>query len=75
MCVRGLAGTVIPNDLGAARFIEAAMAGTMNLVSNFVVGLVFWKMVNAIRQEQTLRGNVDKDFGDRVEKGVRAGSL
>jgi hypothetical protein len=75
MCVRGLAGTVIPNDLGAARFIEAAMAGTMNLVSNFVVGLVFSKMVNAIRQEQTLRGNVDKDFGDRVEKGVRAGSL
>jgi hypothetical protein len=75
MCVRGLAGTVIPNDLGAARFIAAAMAGTMNLVSNFVVGLVFSKMVNAIRQEQTLRGNVDKDFGDRVEKGVRAGSL
>ena len=75
MCVRGLAGTVIPNDLGAARFVEAAMAGTMNLVSNFVVGLVFSKMVNAIRQEQTLRGNVDKDFGDRVEKGVRAGSL
>ena len=71
----GWLGTVIPNDLGAARFIEAAMAETMNLVSNFVVGLVFSKVVNAIRQEQTLRGNVDKDFGDRVEKGVRAGSL
>jgi hypothetical protein len=48
---------VIPNGPGAARFIEAAMAGTVNRIS---------KVVNA---------NVDKDVGDRVEKGVRARSL
>ena len=46
---------VIPNGLGAARFIEAGMARTMNLVANFVVSLVFSKVVNAIGQEQTLR--------------------
>ncbi|MCW2650630.1 MAG: katA2 [Mycobacterium sp.] len=78
------------------------MATTVNWVSNIMVSLVFSKVVNAIRQEQTLRErlvnnivgnlfngvtepvvqrvfeyccNVDKDVGDRVEKGVRAGSL
>lgn len=30
---------VIPNGLGAARFVEAAMAGTVNLISNFTVSL------------------------------------
>ncbi|MDT5229719.1 MAG: catalase [Mycobacterium sp.] len=78
------------------------MATTVNWVSNIMVSLVFSKVVNAIRQEQTLRErlvnnivgnlfngvtepvvqsvfeyccNVDKYVGDRVEKGVRAGSL
>ena len=48
-------GDKAPNGLGAARFIEAAMAGTVNWVSNIMVSLVFSKLVNAIRQEQTLR--------------------
>jgi hypothetical protein len=64
----GWLSTVIPNDIGAARFIEAAMAGTMNLVSNFVVGLVFSKVVNAIRQEQTLRGALHAGFSGSVEQ-------
>jgi crotonobetainyl-CoA:carnitine CoA-transferase CaiB-like acyl-CoA transferase len=40
--------------LGAARFIEAAMAGTVNVISNFEVSLVFLSaVVNTIRQEQS----------------------
>ena len=46
------------------------MAGTVNWVSNIMVSLVFSKVVNAIRQEQTLRERSVNNIVGQLLNGV-----